>query len=76
MSSLYIDRKGTEIKLSGEVLVCYENGERIGTIPLAPIERIYLKSDITVQLLYSLNQVRKALELFSFQAEKIHRRFF
>ena len=43
MSSLYIDRKGTEIKLSGEALVCYENGERIGTIPLAPIERIYLK---------------------------------
>ena len=49
MSSLYIDRKGTEIKLSGEALVCYENGERIGTIPLAPIERIYLKSDVTVQ---------------------------
>ena len=24
MSSLYIDRKGTEIKLSGEALVCYE----------------------------------------------------
>ena len=49
MSSLYIDRKGTEIKLSGEALVCYENGERVGTIPLAPIERIYLKSDVTVQ---------------------------
>ena len=30
MSSLYIDRKGTEIKLSGEALMCYENGERIG----------------------------------------------
>ena len=49
MSSLYIDRKGTEIKLNGEALVCYENGERVGTIPLAPIERIYLKSDVTVQ---------------------------
>ena len=49
MSSLYIDRKGTELKLSGEALVCYENGERVGTIPLAPIERIYLKSDVTVQ---------------------------
>lgn len=49
MSGLYIDRKGTELKLSGEALVCYENGERLGTIPLAPIERIYLKNDITVQ---------------------------
>lgn len=49
MSSLYIDRKGTEIKISGEALVCYENGERIGTIPLAPIERIYLKGDVKLQ---------------------------
>ncbi|WP_044469487.1 CRISPR-associated endonuclease Cas1 [Mannheimia massilioguelmaensis] len=49
MSSLYIDRKGTSIKLSGETLVCYENDERIGTIPLAPIDRIYLKGDITLQ---------------------------
>lgn len=49
MSNLYIDRKGTELKLSGEALVCYENGERIGTIPLAPIERIYLKGDVTLQ---------------------------
>ncbi|QLB39766.1 MULTISPECIES: CRISPR-associated endonuclease Cas1 [Mannheimia] len=49
MSSLYIDRKGTSIKLSGETLVCYENEERVGTIPLAPIERIYLKGDVTLQ---------------------------
>lgn len=49
MSSLYIDRKGTALKLSGEALVCYENNERIGTIPLAPIERIYLKGDVTLQ---------------------------
>lgn len=49
MSSLYIDRKGSELKLSGEALVCYESGERIGTIPLAPIERIYLKGDVKLQ---------------------------
>lgn len=30
-------------------MVCYENNERIGTIPLAPIERIYLKGDVTLQ---------------------------
>ena len=42
MSSLYIDRKGTEFRLSGETLICYESEECIGTIPLAPIERIYL----------------------------------
>ena len=49
MSSLYIDRKGTELRLSGETLICYENEERIGTIPLAPIERIYLKGDVKLQ---------------------------
>lgn len=49
MSSLYIDRKGTELKISGDTLICYENDERIGTIPLAPIERIYLKSDVKLQ---------------------------
>lgn len=49
MSSLYIDRKGTYVKLSGETLICYENEERIGTIPLAPIDRIYLKGDVTLQ---------------------------
>lgn len=49
MSSLYIDRKGTEIKLQNEALICYENGERIGTIPLAPIERIYIKGDVKLQ---------------------------
>lgn len=49
MSSLYIDRRGTEIKLSGEALVCYENDQRVGTIPLAPIERIYIKGDVKLQ---------------------------
>lgn len=49
MASLYIDRKGTEIKISGETLICYENDERIGTIPLAPIDRIYLKGDVKLQ---------------------------
>ncbi|HHW7506428.1 TPA: CRISPR-associated endonuclease Cas1 [Mannheimia haemolytica] len=49
MSSLYIDRKGTRLALSGEALVCYENEDRIGTIPLAPIDRIYLKGDVTLQ---------------------------
>lgn len=49
MSSLYIDRKGASLKLSGDALICYENDERIGTIPLAPIERIYLKGDVTLQ---------------------------
>lgn len=49
MPSLYIDRRTTEMKLDGEVLICYEKGERIATIPLAPIDRLYMKGDINVQ---------------------------
>ncbi|QLB13191.1 CRISPR-associated Cas1 family protein [Bisgaardia hudsonensis] len=49
MSSLYIDRKGIELRLSGETLVCYENNERVGTIPLAPIDHIYLRGDVTLK---------------------------
>ena len=49
MSSLYIDRSGSKLKLQNNALVCYENEERIGTIPLAPIDRIYLKGDVTLQ---------------------------
>lgn len=46
MPSLYIDRKGSELKLKNSALAFYENEERIGTIPLAPIDRIYLKGDV------------------------------
>lgn len=49
MASLYVDRKGTSIKLSGEALVFYENEERVGTVPLAPIDHIYLRGDVTLQ---------------------------
>ncbi len=49
MSSLYIDRKGVELKLQNDALICYENEERVGTIPLAPIERVYLKGDVKLQ---------------------------
>lgn len=49
MSSLYIDRKGIVLKLDGEALAFYENDSRIGTVPLAPLERVYLRGDVTLQ---------------------------
>ncbi len=50
MPSLYIDRKGVELKLNAGALVFYENNERVGTVPLAPIDRVYLKGDIKLQV--------------------------
>ncbi|WGE82998.1 CRISPR-associated endonuclease Cas1 [Actinobacillus equuli] len=49
MATLYIDRRCTELKLDGEVLIGYENGERIATIPLAPLDRLYIKGNISLQ---------------------------
>jgi CRISPR-associated protein Cas1 len=46
MSSLYVDRKDVELKADGEALVFYENGQRIGTVPLNPLSRIFLRGDI------------------------------
>lgn len=49
MTSLYVDRRGIELEVDGEALVFRENGERIGTIPLAPISRVFLRGDVRLQ---------------------------
>ncbi|MDR2506986.1 MAG: CRISPR-associated endonuclease Cas1 [Candidatus Accumulibacter sp.] len=46
MTSLYVDRKNVELRADGEALVFYENGERVGTVPLTPLSRIFLRGDI------------------------------
>lgn len=49
MSSLYVDRRGVELEADGEALVFRENGERIGTVPLAPLSRVFLRGDVRLQ---------------------------
>jgi CRISPR-associated protein Cas1 len=46
MSSLYVDHKNVELKADGEALVFSENGMRIGTVPLQPLSRVFLRGDI------------------------------
>ena len=48
MTSLYVDRRGVTLKADGEALVCYENGERVGTVPMAPLSRVFLRGDVTL----------------------------
>jgi CRISPR-associated protein Cas1 len=48
MTSLYVDRRGVVLKADGEALVFYENGERIGTVPLAPLSRVFLRGDVSL----------------------------
>lgn len=36
------------LKADGEALVFYENSERIGTVPMAPLSRVFLRGDVTL----------------------------
>ena len=49
MTSLFVDRRGVEIRLDGEALTFYEKDERIATVPIAPLERIYVCGDTLVR---------------------------
>lgn len=46
MASLYVDRKGVSLELDGGALRCYEAGALTATLPLAPIERVFLRGDV------------------------------
>ena len=48
MSSLYIDRRDVTLKADSEALAFYKNSERIGTVPLAPLSRIFMRGDVMV----------------------------
>ncbi len=58
MSSLYVDRKNVELRLSGEAIVFYENETRIGSVPIAPIDRVifYGNNKVDTSLLGKLGE--------------------
>jgi CRISPR-associated protein Cas1 len=47
--TLYLDRKGAELRVDGGALAVYVNGERDGAIPLAPVDRVVLVGNQSVQ---------------------------
>ncbi len=58
MSTLYIDRRGAEIDAEGDTIVVRSDGERKGTIPIKPLERVVIKgaAKITTRLLAKLSE--------------------
>ncbi len=46
MTSLYVDRRGVALSLEGDAIAFHEGDVRIGTVPLLPVERIYLRGDV------------------------------
>lgn len=46
MSSLFVDRRDVELELESGAIVFRENSERIGTVPIAPLSRIFLRGNV------------------------------
>jgi CRISP-associated protein Cas1 len=46
MTSLYIDRRGTEINVEHGALIFREHGEKMGSVPIAPLNRVILHGDV------------------------------
>lgn len=49
MGTLYIDRKDLHIKLDGNALSFYNNGEREGIVPIAPLKRVIVIGKATFE---------------------------
>lgn len=48
MATLYLDRKGLELRRDGAALALYEGGSRVKTVPLALLERIVIRAETTL----------------------------
>lgn len=46
MTSLYVDRRGVRLELDAGAIVFYENDMRVGTVPINPITRVFLRGDV------------------------------
>lgn len=46
MTTLYIDRKDIRLECDAEALVLYEGGERVGTVPIVPLQRIIMRGNV------------------------------
>ena len=58
MSTLYVDRRGAEIDAEGDTIVVRAEGERRGTVPVKPLERVIVKGSarLTTRLLTKLSE--------------------
>ena len=49
MGTLYIDQKNINIEAEGNCLVFYEDGERKGTVPISPLERVVIIGNVKIE---------------------------
>lgn len=48
MGTIYIDRKDLHIKLDGDTLAFYVNGNREGSVPILPLQRVIIVGSVTI----------------------------
>ncbi|MEW6418334.1 MAG: CRISPR-associated endonuclease Cas1 [Nitrospirota bacterium] len=49
MGTLYIDRKELHIRLDGQALAFYIDGEREGLVPLSPLKRVIVIGNVSIE---------------------------
>lgn len=72
MSTLFIDRKGVDIDAEADTIVVRADGERRGTIPLRPLERVVVKGTarLTTRLIARLMEQGIALTVLAGRAHQ------
>ncbi len=48
MSTLFVDRRDIQLEHDAGALIIRDHGERIATVPLAPITRVFLRGSVTL----------------------------
>ncbi len=49
MGTLYIDRRDLHIKLDGNALAFYANGDRDGSVPISPLKRVIVIGNVSLE---------------------------
>jgi CRISPR-associated protein Cas1 len=49
MGTLYIDRKELHIRLDGQALAFYREGEREGLVPISPLKRVIVIGNVSIE---------------------------
>lgn len=67
MTTLYIDKKGLQLDVEGAAIILREQGTKVGTVPLGPVQRIFMRGDVSLpaRLLAKLGELGIGLVLLS-----------
>lgn len=67
MTTLYIDKKGLQLDVDGAAIILREQGKKVGTLPLGPVQRIFMRGEVSLpaRLLAKLGELGIGLVLLA-----------